>query len=51
MADGDNKRADLVLIDAPVEQVPYRLGHNPVALVIVAGAVVHVRPDCAWRIG
>lgn len=45
------KRADLVLIDAPVEQVPYRLGHNPVALVIVAGEVVHVRPDCAWRIG
>jgi imidazolonepropionase len=45
------KRADVVVLDAPVEHVPYRLGHNPVALVIVGGEVVHVRPDHAWRLG
>jgi imidazolonepropionase len=44
------KRADVVLLDAPIEQLPYRLGHNPVALVIVGGEVVHVRPDQAWRL-
>ncbi len=44
------KRADVVILDAPAEHVPYRLGHNPVALVIVAGEVVHVRPDQAWRL-
>ena len=44
------KRADLVLLDAPFDRLPYRLGHNPVALVIVGGEVVHVRPDSAWRV-
>jgi imidazolonepropionase len=44
------KRADLVLLDAPAEYVAYRLGHNPVAAVFVAGEPVHVRPDAAWRI-
>jgi imidazolonepropionase len=43
------KRADLVLLDAPVEHIPYRLGHNPVAAVIVGGRVSWVRPDHAWR--
>jgi imidazolonepropionase len=28
------KRADLVLLDAPVEHIPYRLGHNPVTEVL-----------------
>jgi imidazolonepropionase len=28
------KRADLVLLDAPVEHIPYRLGRNPVAEVL-----------------
>jgi len=44
------KRADVVLLDAPIEHVPYRLGHNPVALVVAGGEVVHVRPDQAWRV-
>jgi imidazolonepropionase len=45
------KRADVVVLDAPVDHVPYRLGHNPVALVIAGGEIVHVRPDQAWRVG
>jgi imidazolonepropionase len=44
------KRADVVVLDAPVEHVPYRFGHNPVAIVIIAGEVVWVRPDQAWRL-
>jgi imidazolonepropionase len=44
------KRADVVVLDAPVEHMPYRLGHNPVALVIAGGELVHVRPDHAWRV-
>jgi imidazolonepropionase len=43
------KRADLLVLDAPVEHVPYRLGHNPVAAVILAGRVAWVRPDQAGR--
>jgi imidazolonepropionase len=44
------KRADVVLLDGPLEHMPYRLGHNPVAAVIVGGEVVHVRADQAWRV-
>jgi imidazolonepropionase len=44
------KRADVLVLDAPVEHLPYRFGHNPVALVIAGGELVHVRPDQAWRI-
>jgi imidazolonepropionase len=44
------KRADVIVLDGPIEQIPYRLGHNPVAMVFVGGALVHVRPDCAWRL-
>lgn len=43
------RRADVLLLDAPVEQIPYRFGHNPVAAVIVAGRPVWVREDHAWR--
>lgn len=43
------KRADVVLLDAPVEHIPYRFGHNPVAAVVLAGRVAWVRPDHAWR--
>lgn len=46
----DGKRADLVVLDGPVEELPYRLGHNPVAAVILDGVIVHVRPDQAWRL-
>jgi imidazolonepropionase len=44
------KRADLVLLDGPAEQIPYRFGRNPVAAVIVGGEPVHVRPDHEWRL-
>src|SRR3712207_2214235 len=44
------KRADVLLLDGPAEHVPYRFGHNPVAAVFCDGALVHVRPDQAWRV-
>jgi imidazolonepropionase len=44
------KRADVLVLDAPVEHVPYRLGHDPVAVAIVGGQVAWVRPDQAWRV-
>jgi imidazolonepropionase len=43
------RRADVLLLDAPVAQLPYRFGHNPVAAVIIAGRPVWVRDDHAWR--
>jgi imidazolonepropionase len=45
------KRADLVLLDCPAEHVPYRFGRNPVAIVLMEGRVVYVRPGQEWRIG
>lgn len=44
------KRADLILLDGPVEQLAYRFGHNPVAAVVSGGRLVHVRPDQRWRV-
>jgi imidazolonepropionase len=44
------KRADVVLLDCPVTHVAYRLGRNPVAVVLVGGEVAWVRPDQAWRL-
>jgi len=44
------KRADVVVLDGPIEHVPYRFGHNPVAFAFAGGELVHVRPDCAWRL-
>jgi imidazolonepropionase len=44
------KRADVIVLDGPAEHVPYRFGHNPVAVVIAGGAVVWTRPDQAWRV-
>jgi imidazolonepropionase len=38
------KRADLVVLDGPVEHIPYRFGHDPVAAVIQRGEVVWRRP-------
>ncbi|HEX3616346.1 MAG TPA: imidazolonepropionase [Solirubrobacteraceae bacterium] len=43
------RRADVLLLDAPVSHIPYRFGHNPVAAVIVGGRPVWVRDDHAWR--
>jgi len=45
------KQADIVLLDCPVEHVPYRFGRNPVAACLIAGRPVYVRPDSAWRLG
>jgi imidazolonepropionase len=44
------KRADVLVVDGPVERIPYRFGHNPVALVFSGGKLVHVRADSAWRV-
>jgi imidazolonepropionase len=44
------KRADVLVLDGPAEHIPYRLGHNPVAAVLVAGELAWVRPDQAWRV-
>jgi imidazolonepropionase len=41
---------DVLVLDGPAEHVPYRLGHNPVAIVIAGGEIVWVRPDQAWRV-
>ncbi len=34
------KRADLVVLDGPIEHVPYRFGHDPVKVVVQDGEVV-----------
>jgi imidazolonepropionase len=34
------KRADLVVLDGPIEHIPYRFGHDPVKVVIQDGEVV-----------
>jgi imidazolonepropionase len=44
------KRADVLVLDGPAEHVPYRFGHDPVAIVISGGAVAWVRPDHEWRV-
>jgi imidazolonepropionase len=43
------RRADVLLLDAPVSHIPYRFGHNPVAAVIVGGRPAWVREDHRWR--
>jgi len=43
------KRADVLVLDAPLEHVPYRIGHNPVAIALVDGEPAWVRGDAAWR--
>jgi imidazolonepropionase len=44
------KHADVLVLDGPVERIPYRFGHNPVALVVVGGDLAYVRPDFAARV-
>jgi len=34
------KRADLLVLDGPVEHIPYRFGHDPVKVVIRDGELV-----------
>lgn len=45
-----SKRADVVVLDGPINHLPYRFGHNPVACVLVAGRVAYVRPGFASRV-
>jgi imidazolonepropionase len=44
------KRADLVVLDGPLEHVPYRFGHNPVVAVFAGGEPVWVRDDARGRL-
>jgi imidazolonepropionase len=39
------KRADVVVLDGPIERIAYQFGRNPVAAVIVGGQLAYVRPD------
>jgi imidazolonepropionase len=39
------KRADVVVIDGPIERIAYQFGRNPVVAVIVGGSLAYVRPD------
>ncbi len=41
------KRADLLVLDGPAEMLPYRFGHNPVAVAFVGGEPVYVRDEDA----
>ncbi|MGI8507688.1 MAG: imidazolonepropionase [Solirubrobacteraceae bacterium] len=45
------KRADLLLLDGPVERIAYRLGRDPVVIAFIAGEPVYVRDaEAAERI-
>ena len=41
------KRADLLVLDGPVESIAYRFGHNPVQIALIGGAPVYVRDEAA----
>jgi len=41
------KRADLLLLDGPAEMIPYRFGHDPVAVAFLGGDPVYIRDDAA----
>jgi imidazolonepropionase len=44
------KRADLAVLDGPLEHVPYRFGHHPVLAVVIGGRLAWVRPDARDRV-
>jgi imidazolonepropionase len=44
------KTADLVVLDGPVEHVPYRFGRNPVLAVIAGGELAWLRPGDEGRV-
>jgi imidazolonepropionase len=44
------KRADLLVLDVPVDQIAYRLGHNPVLISVIGGEIAYVRDDADWRV-
>jgi imidazolonepropionase len=41
------KRADLLVLDGPVDSIAYRFGHNPVQLALIGGELVYVRDEAA----
>jgi imidazolonepropionase len=41
------KRADLLVLDGPVDSIAYRFGHNPVQIVLIGGQPVYVRDEAA----
>ncbi len=43
------KRADLLLLDGPIDAIAYRLGRSPVGAAFVGGRPVYVRPDFEHR--
>jgi imidazolonepropionase len=44
------KRADVLVLDGPIERIAYRFGRNPVAAAIVGGSLAHVRADFTGRV-
>ena len=44
------KRADVLILDRPVESIAYRFGRNPVAVAFVGGEPAFVREDWADRV-
>jgi imidazolonepropionase len=44
------KRADLLVLDVPVDQIAYRFGHNPVLISVIGGEIAYVRDDADWRV-
>jgi imidazolonepropionase len=44
------KRADLLVLDGPVDRIAYRFGHDPVAIAIVGGEPAYVREDARRRV-
>jgi imidazolonepropionase len=44
------KRADLVILEAGLEDVPYRLGHDPVLATVIGGELAWVRDDARARV-
>ncbi len=44
------KRADVLVLDGPLERIPYRFGHNPVAAMILGGRLVRLREDFDQRV-
>jgi imidazolonepropionase len=41
------KRADLLVLDGPVDSIAYRFGHDPVQIALIAGEPVYLRDEAA----
>jgi imidazolonepropionase len=44
------KRADLLVLDGPVQQIVYRFARSPVAVALIGGQLSYVRPDFEHRV-